>query len=181
MRSDSFSLRPLQSLTGLAVGAVAVFVLHGCGTATRTAEPPAATAPTQAQPAAPRSSSLGVETQWLQSWFEGTPVRIVQQPDGAVSVEVPREFCFNAGQSKVKPPLAAVLDKVAQSLLRTPNARLELLAAPGDDAEPSPLAQQRSKQLRRYLLARGVPAAQLGTPGVTTAAAVQLRMAISTP
>lgn len=168
-------------MTGLTVGAVAMFVLHGCGTATRTAEPPAATTPAPAQPAAPRSSSLGVERQWLQSWFEGTPVHIVQQRDGAVSVEVPREFCFDGGQSKVKPPLAVVLDKVAQSLLRTPNARLELLAAPGDGAEPSPLAQQRSKQLRRYLLARGVPAAQLGRPGVTMAEAVQLRMEISTP
>ena len=179
MRFDSFSLRLLRSLVALAVGSVAVFGLHGCGTATRTAEPPGATTP--AQPAASRASSLGVERQWLQSWFEGTPVRIVQQSDGAVSVEVPREFCFSGGQSKVKPPLAVVLDKVGQSLLRTPNARLELLAAPGDDSEPSPLAQQRSKQLRRYLLARGVPAAQLGTPSVTTAAAVQLRMEFSTP
>lgn len=168
-------------MTRLALGAVAVFVLHGCGTATRPAEPPAATTPAPAQPAAPRASSLGAERQWLQSWFEGTPVRIVQQRDGAVSVEVPREFCFDGGQSKVKPPLAAVLDKVAQSLLRTPKARLEWLAAPGDGAETSPLAQQRAKQVRRYLLARGVPAVQIGTPSVTTAAAVQLRMEIATP
>jgi len=88
---------------------------------------------------------------------------------------VPREFCFDAGRSQVKPPLAVVLDKVAQSLRRS-GARLPHVAAPGDTPSASPLALQRAAQVRKHLLARGVPAARLGAPAATTVAAVQVRM-----
>ena len=47
--------------------------------------------------------ALAVERQWLQSWFKGTPVRIEQRSESAFSIEVPRDFCFDAGRSAVKP------------------------------------------------------------------------------
>ena len=126
--------------------------------------------------------ALSTERQWLQQWFKDTPVQIVQQGD-AVSLDVPREFAFDAARSQVKPPLAAVLDKLAQSLRRVPQARLELVAAPGDGSgggsAASPLAMQRATQVRKHLLSRGVPEAQLGSPSVTTVAAVQLRMELA--
>jgi outer membrane protein OmpA-like peptidoglycan-associated protein len=128
-----------------------------------------------------RASTLAVERRWLQSWFEGTPVHIGQRNDGAVSVEVPREFCFDAGRSVVKAPLAAVLDKVAESLRRNGWSRLALLAAPADDGSTSPLAVQRAAQVRKHLISRGVPGARLGNPTATTAAAVQLRMEAASP
>ncbi len=155
-----------------------VVVIQGC--ATKPAPPPTAPAPTTtpAAPAARPAASLATERDWLQSWFGGTPVVIAQQADGAVTIDVPREFCFDPGRSQVKPPLAAVLDKLAQSLRRS-GATLQGLAAPGDSAEASRLALQRATQLRTQLLSRGVPADRLGTPTATTAAAVQLRMALA--
>jgi len=160
---------------------VVALALCGCATA----PPTQPTAP--AEPAAPpasadrRASTLAVERRWLQSWFEGTPVRIGQRSDGAVSVDVPREFSFDAGRSAVKAPLAAVLDKVAESLRRNGWARLPLVAAPADAAATSPLALQRAAQVRKHLISRGVPAARLGSPTATTAAAVQLRMEAASP
>jgi outer membrane protein OmpA-like peptidoglycan-associated protein len=126
-------------------------------------------------------AALGVERAWLQSWFEGTPVAIAQRPDGAVSVEVPREFCFEPGRDKVKPALAAVLDKVAESLRRRSPTRLALLAAPGDTADEAPLAKRRALQVRHHLLARGVPAARIDKSTTTATAAVQLRIEIDLP
>jgi len=76
----------------------------------------------------------------------------------------------------VKPPLAVVLDKLAESLRRVPTAQLSLIAAPGDDAGVESLALERAAQVRKYLLSRGVPATRLGKPITTPAAAVQLRM-----
>lgn len=156
--------------------AAAVLVLQGCaGTKGPSRSSPAAAAPPPA--AAPaRPSPLAGERQWLQSWFQGTPVAIAQRSDGAVSVDVPREHSFEAGRSQLKPALAAVLDKVAESLRRVPQARLPLAAAPGDDPTGSPLALQRANQMRAHLLQRGVSAAQMGPPTVATAAAVQLRL-----
>jgi len=108
-------------------------------------------------------------------------VRIEQRNEDWFTVEVPRDFCFDAGRAVIKPPLAAVLDKVAQSLQRKPAARVELLAAPGDTTAASPLAQQRAGNVRKHLIARGVPSGQLGPPTATSAPAVQLRIGVAEP
>ncbi len=161
-----------------------MLALHGCSTAPSVPPaPPAAVPATPATPAVPppRPSSLAVERQWLQSWFEGTPVRITQRSETTFTVDVPRDYCFDAGRSIVKPPLAAVLDKLAQSLQRKPAARVELLAAPGDGAASTPLAQQRAEAVRKHLMVRGVSSEQLGPPTTTTVAAVQLRVAQASP
>lgn len=152
----------------------AAVAVHGCASA----PPPAAesaAAGRDVPPAAARGKHpLGVERDWLRSWFDGTPVNISQRDQGPLSVEVPLAFSFEAKRSAVKPALAAVLDKLAQSLRRT-GALLPGLAAPADPAGPPALALQRAGALRAHLLSRGVPVAQLGTPAATQAAVVQLR------
>lgn len=159
-------------------GAVSVLLaLQACvGTPTQ----PPAPAPPMVTPAQ-RQSAVAIERQWLQSWFEGTPVRIEQRSESSFSVDVPREFCFEAGRSEVKPALAAVLDKLAQSLQRKPALRVQLLAAPGDAAAAPTLAQQRAVNVRKHLLARGVSSEQLSAATVTQAAAVQLRVGLLAP
>jgi outer membrane protein OmpA-like peptidoglycan-associated protein len=164
--------------TGLAVVAVA---LGGCAAVAPVAPvTPAAPPPTpqnEAEQRAGAASALTTERQWLQSWFEGTPVRIEQQRDGPLAIEVPQPFGFDAGRSEVKPPLAAVLDKLAQSLRRMPLSRLTQVAAPGEPGKPD-LGTRRAEQVRRRLLARGVPADRIGAPTASTTAAVQLRIEI---
>jgi len=93
---------------------------------------------------------------------------------------VPRDYCFDVGRSVVKPPLVAVLDKLAQRLQRKPAARAELLAAPGDGAASSPLAQQDADGVRTHLIARGVSSEGLG-PSTTTTVAEQLRVGLASP
>ena len=138
--------------------------------------PPVPPGPVTADERTAVASALTVERQWLASWFRGTPVVIDQRNDGAVSVVVPREFCFDRGQSTLKPALAAVLDKMAESLRRVPQAGVPLIAAPDDAAGSSPLALQRATRIQDHLRGRGVPGVRLGKPAAATAAAVQLRM-----
>jgi len=114
--------------------------------------PASATPPVPQTPAEQRTAlaaELTVEQQWLDSYFHGTPVQIRQRDDGALWVDVPREFCFDAGRSNVKPPLAAVLDKVAESLRRRPGAVVTLLTAPDDKPGSTPLALQRATQVHK--------------------------------
>ena len=129
------------------------------------------------------AETLAVERQWLGAWFEGTPVRIEQRRGGVVTIDVPREFSFVQGETDVKPPLAAVLDKLAESLQRVPQAWLSALAAPGDGAAATAsLAIRRAGSVRDYLRSRGVSASRLGKPSPAEAASVQLRMeALSAP
>lgn len=127
------------------------------------------------RPSAPTRTPLETEQKWLQAWFKDTPVLIAPRGDDALAVEVPREFCFDGGRAQVKPALAAVLDKVAESLRRQPRLRLATLAAPGD-ANRAELAGTRAANVRQHLRARGVPEARLASPSTGTLAAVQLRL-----
>ena len=147
--------------------------------ASSAAAPVAAATPAEQRTAA--ASALAVERQWLGSWFKGTPVLVAQRQNGAVVVEVPREFCFEPGLDAVKPALAAVLDKVAQSMRRTAVAELHLIAAPGDAGGSAALALQRAARVHDYLRSRGVSEARLAKPSATSGAAVQLRMEAASP
>jgi outer membrane protein OmpA-like peptidoglycan-associated protein len=146
---------------------------------------PGPTAPAAPQSAADQRAAgpaaLGLERQWLQSWFKDTPVRIAQRSDGAVTVDVPVAFCFDSGRSTVKPALAAVLDKVAESMRRVPSVRMPLLAAPEGTPGSVPLAAQRAQQMQKHLLSRGVTATRLGPSTASSEAAVQLRIEAASP
>ena len=167
-----------RSFASLCVTALAV---AAC-TSVKAPGPPGQSAPpSSADQRAAASATMGVERQWLQSWFKDTPVRIAQRSDGAVTVDIPVEFSFDTGRSTVKPALAAVLDKVAESMRRVPAMRLPLLAAPEGATGGAPLAAQRALQVQKHLLNRGVAAARIGPPTSTTAAAVQLRLEAAPP
>lgn len=167
---------PDLSRPALLLAAALLLLLHGCASSPPTASTTAPTSPRAAEPPPGRSvASLTTERDWLLSFFHGTPVVIAQRSDGLLGVDVPREFCFDANRSTVKPALGAVLDKVAESLRRS-RARLPVLAAPADADGKATLAMQRANQMRSHLLGRGVAAAQIGLPTVSTAATVQLRL-----
>ncbi len=149
----------------------------GAATGSASVPDPAAAPPAAgAEPPAAPLETLETERRWLHSWFESTPVRVALQSDGVLAVDVPREFCFEAGSSRIRPPLAAVLDKVAESLRRRPQLRLDLLAAPADDGAAAVQALTRAQQLRQHLRSRGVPDNRLTTGTAASVAAVQLRM-----
>lgn len=160
-------------------GLVIAGLLVGCASAPPPSGRPPVSTTTPAPAAAPepvRRDALEAERRWLQQWFDGTPVVIAQPQREALAVEVPREFCFDAGRAEVKPPLKAVLDKLAQSLRRVPQARVQLVAAPADAGGDAALARQRATRVREHLRSRGVPADRLGEGRATTVAMVQLRV-----
>ena len=159
-------------MTRFALPLVVVLAVGGC----TSVAPPPPPAPAPVRQAAPLAAALSVEQRWLDSWFRGTPVSIAQRDDGTLAIEVPSEFCFDPGRSSVKPALAAVLDKVAESLRRRPAAHLVLLAAPGDGTAAKPLALRRAAQAHAHLRRRGVAATRLSEPTASNTAAVQLRI-----
>ncbi|RVU44481.1 hypothetical protein [Rubrivivax rivuli] len=142
--------------------------------AARTTGNPAANPGGAGNASAAKPPSLSVERDWLRAWFEGTPVVIEQRGDGPLSVQVPLAFSFEPRRATVKPALAAVLDKLAQSLRRT-RAVLPLMSAPADPGGSPALAVQRATAVRAHLLSRGVPIAQLGPPAAAAGDSVQLR------
>ena len=97
------------------------------------------------------------DEQWrLQRELAGTPVDVDLDSAGRLLVSVPLRYCFDPGRSAVKPPLGAVLEKLAGGLKRQ-NTTLRV-RAPGDPRGGRFLATDRAASVRDYLVALGVSA-----------------------
>lgn len=123
-------------------------VLAGCAaTPTSTPSPPQPGAAEPARPGQPPPNVLAAEVTWMKQLFEGTPVAVASEPDGSMRVDVPMGFSFDDKSNAPKPPLRAVMDKVAASMARQASAKVHL-ATPGPPA--------RGAAMRNYLQGRGV-------------------------
>jgi hypothetical protein len=147
-----------------------VAALAACGTrpaSPRPAAPSLEPAPRQQQP------TLAVEQRRFTALFDGTPVVFAMQPDGSLRATVPRRYAFDAGAIKVKPPLAAVLDRLAKSQAST-GSRMKV-SAPSDPERRGPaLARERALSVRDYLMGHGIVPTRLQANGVTQSDEVEI-------
>lgn len=129
------------------------FAVIAAGCAAPTQVPPGTVPPTTApvppppRPGQPPPNVLAAEVTWMKQLFDGTPVAIASEPDGSMRVDVPLNFSFDDKSNAPKPPLRAVMDKVAVSMARQASTKVQL-------ASPGPAA--RGAAMRNYLQGRGV-------------------------
>ncbi len=136
------------------------------------------TAPRAPTPGTPSATPLATEQRFLEDWFRGTPVVIAAQPPVTLQLDVPLANSFDAGKSDIKPALNAVLDRVAQSLLRQSTARINI-NAPADASGNAALAQSRMQRVRDALGIKGIAATRVVlTETVRAGGPVQLRLTI---
>ena len=150
---------------------------------------PAAT-PVPSPAPAPARQTLASEQRRLADLFRGTPVAFTMQTDGTLRATVPLQFCFDRAAVVVKPPLAAVLDRLAKSQ-RDQTTRLRVAAAPDSSkgAGADALARRRADSARDYLEAQGIKAnrltvaslAQVTGAGAASAAGVEILVADAAP
>jgi outer membrane protein OmpA-like peptidoglycan-associated protein len=161
-----------RSSVGVALAAV-LLLLAACATqqhAPAPGTPPAGTpapggssaAPSRAGPPQP---TLAAEQKRLSALFEGTPVVFAMQGDGSLRVEVPLRYSFDAGSSTVKPPLAAVLDRIARSQRRA-SSRLLVVAPADKGGRGATLASERAGSARDYMVGHGIAATRFAVQGV---------------
>lgn len=149
----SMNPRPICALLILLAGCASPPVTPPAGapsTATPSAvTPPVGTtpAPEPLRPGQPAPTVLAAEVRWMQALFDGTPVNIVNEADGAMRVDVPMAHAFDEKSNAPKPPLRAVMDKVATTMGRQSSSKVHI-ATPGPPA--------RSTAMRNYLATRGV-------------------------
>ena len=121
-------------------------LLGACGTS------PTSTVPAKGA-SAPRPT-LAQERQRIGDLFQGTPVTLAIDGDGSLRAEVPLKFSFDAGRAVVKPPLGALLDRLAGSPATRGGSWV--VAAPGDPkSKGNSLALERAASTRDYLVGRG--------------------------
>jgi outer membrane protein OmpA-like peptidoglycan-associated protein len=108
-------------------------------------------------PPPPAHPSLSDEQRRLADLFRGTPVVFAMQKDGSLRVSVPLRYSFDRGRHAVKPPLGAVLERVAKSQRREPT-RLTVMAPTDPGTRKLLLGTERASSARDYMVARGVDA-----------------------
>jgi hypothetical protein len=163
-----------SGLLGSLLGPMVCGLLTGCGTSAPPAVPEHAPPPVSAP--APRATLIE-EQRRLAELFRGTPVVFAMQPDGSMRVEVPLRFSFDSASATVKPPLAAVLDRVARSQ-RDEASRLTLTAPFDPIAKGSTLAAERSESTKVYLVAHGISAKRLS---IMPASGKNLKIVVANP
>lgn len=126
-------------------------LLAGCSSVPRAPTAPSAdAAPVEApRPGQAPPQVLAGEVQWMKSLFEGTPVAVVAETDGAMRIDVPMEFAFDDKSVALKAPLRAVMDRVAATMARQASAKVHV-------ASPGPAARSRESAMRSYFNGRGV-------------------------
>jgi outer membrane protein OmpA-like peptidoglycan-associated protein len=166
-----FTAALFAGLAGCASKSTAPAPAAAPGAATPAVSAPTGPAAYSAAPAAapvPPRAALAAEQKRLAELFKGTPVVFSMQADGSMKVDVPLSFCFDRGAFVVKPPLAAVLDRLARSQ-RGDTTKLRVSAAGDTAASGANLARDRAASARDYMVARGVLAARVvlasGAPG----------------
>ena len=125
------------------------------------------------------ANPLATEHRFLEDWFRGTPVVIAAQPPVTLQLEVPLVNSFDAGKADIKPALNAVLDRVAQSLLRQSAARINV-NAPADAGGNAALAQSRMQRVREALGRKGIASTRVDLTDAAprSGGPVQLRLII---
>ena len=137
------------------------------------AERPAPPSGNAATRAAATQARLATEKARLASLFRGTPVVFELLPDGSMRVDVPNAFAFDPGRAVVKPPLAAVLDRIATGQQRE-LTRIVIGAAADTAAQGTALARERAVSARDYSVARGLPADRIVAAVNGSAATVRI-------
>ncbi|MEP6873641.1 MAG: OmpA family protein [Burkholderiales bacterium] len=164
-------------------------LIAGCQTTpstTATTGAPAPSTPMQprqpaANPATKSASTkanLAIEKLRLAELFRGTPVVFALQPDGSMRVEVPLQYSFDAGKAVVKPPLAAVLDRIAAG--QRDELTQVVVHAPGEAAAKA-LAGERAASVREYLVGHGLPEPRVAVAAAVGAAVVRIVVADAAP
>ena len=151
-----------------------ITLLAACGTPRPAAPPASASSPVPIAPGTPvPRTNLASEQVRLAELFRGTPVVFAMQQDGSLRATVPRRFSFDAGALKVKPPLAAVLDRLAKSQLQT-NSRMRVSAPADPEVRAATLARDRAGSVRDHLIAQGIVAGRVQIGSVVPAEQVEI-------
>jgi len=104
----------------------------------------------------------------MEQATQGTGVDVTQTADNQLKLNVPSDVSFDTNRADIKPNLAPVLDRFAQTLQQNPTTTVRIIGhtdSTGNDAINDPLSINRAASTRQYLAARGVEAGRIAIDG----------------
>ncbi len=97
---------------------------------------------------------------------QGTGVEVSRTADNQLKLNIPNDVSFNTNSATIQPAMRGVLDPFVTHLRGDTGAKINIVGhtdSTGSDALNNALAMDRAQSVRDYLVARGVPAAQVQT------------------
>lgn len=98
----------------------------------------------------------------------GTGIDVEKTADNQIRVMIPSDAGFDVNRADIKPQLATVLTKFAESMRTNPATSIRIIGhtdSTGSDAINDPLSRERALSTRDYLVARGVGSSRIATEG----------------
>lgn len=114
------------------------------------------------------SQRMEQQKQAMQQATQGTGVQVTQTADNQLKLNVPSDVSFDTNSAQIKPNLAPVLDRFAQTLNANPGSTVRIIGHTdntGTDSINDPLSVNRAASVRQYLAARGVDPARITIDG----------------
>ncbi|MFT4103544.1 MAG: OmpA family protein [Burkholderiaceae bacterium] len=114
------------------------------------------------------SRKMEEQRQVMEQATAGTGVAVTRTEDNQLRLEVPSDVSFDVGQATIKPNLAPVLDRFAQTLRDNPATTLRIVGhtdSTGSDAVNNPLSVNRAASTRQYLVDHGVAVDRIAIDG----------------
>ena len=114
------------------------------------------------------SNHMDKQKRDMEQATKGTGVQVTQTPDNQLKLEIPSDISFDVGRADIKPNLAPILDRFAQTLNENKAAKVRIIGhtdSTGSDAINDPLSVNRASSTRNYLASRGVDANRIAIDG----------------
>lgn len=114
------------------------------------------------------SSHMQKQKAEMEAATAGTGIEVTQTADNQLKLEVPSDVSFDTGRADIKPNLAPVLDRFAQTLNANTATTVRVIGhtdSRGSDAINNPLSINRAASVRDYLAARGVQPSRVSIDG----------------
>ncbi|MBR0568801.1 OmpA family protein [Azoarcus sp. L1K30] len=115
-----------------------------------------------------RSAVVGAALGGAFGYLAGSNVKVTEQADGSVKLDIPGSVLFDTNSSRINPTFQQTLDKIAGTLNEHPNATVNVVGhtdSVGSDAYNQKLSLDRALSVTTYLQGRGISGARLSAVG----------------
>jgi outer membrane protein OmpA-like peptidoglycan-associated protein len=115
-----------------------------------------------------RSTVVGAALGGAFGYLVGSKVKVTEQPDGSVKLDIPGAVLFDTNSARINPSFQDTLNQIAGTLQEHPQANVTVVGhtdSTGSDSYNMKLSQDRAQSVTAYLATQGVASTRLTATG----------------
>jgi len=115
-----------------------------------------------------RSTVVGAALGGAFGYLIGSQVKVTEQPDGSVKLDIPGAVLFDTNSARINPSFRDTLNQIAGTLQQHPEANVTVVGhtdSTGSDSYNMKLSQDRAQSVTAYLATQGIAGTRLSAVG----------------